>query len=165
MEIEFDINRWKKNVTENFGGLFLVLLVFFVVLGFLGKSFTPATNTILSWSEWQIVKVEKEYNKQLSTDQQYAESLSKLLNAAPDPVRAQIVTDQVVQGTSTGLDALERQRQGLQAAATAVRQWAIGAGTMDEAQAALNNAIQLLKAAEISHQQQENQEQGVNEWR
>lgn len=165
MEIELNLNRFRKNIAENVGGLIAVLLVALFFIGFLGKSFTPSNNSVLSWSEWQIVKIEKEYTQQLSTYQQYAESLSQLVNGTPDPVRAQVVSDQIIQETASGLGALERPRLGLQEAARAVRQWAIGAGPLENAQASLNIAIEWIKAAEITHQKQQEQEQGVNEWR
>ncbi len=163
MEIELSFNRWRQQIRESAGGLVLVLLVALFLIGFLGKAFTPASNTVLSWSEWQIIKVEKEYEQQLSTYQQYAESLSELINETPDPVRAQVVSDQILQNTATGLSALERPRLGLQEAARAVRQWAIGAGSLDTAQASLNTAIQRIQAAELTGQKQP--QEGKNEWR
>lgn len=163
MDIELNLNWWRQQIGERAGGLTLVLLVALFLIGFLGRTFTPTSNTVLSWSEWQIVKIEKEYQKQLSTYQQYAESLSHLINETPDPVRAQVVSDQIVQNTAAGMGALERPRLGLQEAARSVRQWAVGAGSLDTAQSSLNNAIQLIQAAELAVQQPP--EEGGNEWR
>jgi hypothetical protein len=133
MEIELNLNRWRQQIGEQAGGLTLVLLVALFLIGFFGRTFTPASNTVLSWSEWEIVKIEKEYQKQLSTYQQYADSLSQLINQSPDPVRAQVVSDQVLQNTATGMGALERPRLGLQEAARAVWLWAVGAGSLNTA--------------------------------
>ncbi len=163
MEIELNLNRWRQQIWESAGGLVLVLLVALFLIGLLGKAFTPASKTVLSWSEWQIVKIEKAYDQQLSIYQQFAESLSQLINETPDPVRAQVVSDQILQNTASGLRALERPRLGLQVAAQAVRQWAIGAGSLDSAQASLNTAIQLIQAAELTGQKQP--QEGKNEWR
>ena len=163
MEIELNMNRWRQQIREIAGGLVLVLLVALCLIGFLGKTFTPASNTVLSWSEWQIIKIEKEYEQQLSNYQQYTESLSQLINGTPDPVRAQVVSDQILQNTAKGLSALERPRLGLQEAARAVHLWAVGAGSMDSAQASLSNAIQLIQAAELTRQNQP--QEGINEWR
>ncbi len=163
MEIELNFNRWRQKIRERAGGLVLALLAALFLIGFLGRAFTPTSNTVLSWSEWQIIKIEKTYEQQLSTYQQYAESLSQLINGTPDPVRAQVVSDQIVQNTASGLSALERPRLGLQEAASAVRQWAVGAGSIDTAQASLNSAIQLIQAAELTRQNQP--QEGTNEWR
>ncbi len=163
MEIELNLNRWRQQIQESVGGLVLVLMVALFLIGLLGKAFTPASNTVLSWSEWQIIKVEKEYEQQLSTYQQYAESLSQLINETPDPVRAQVVSDQILQNTAAGLTALERPRLGLQEAARAVRQWAVGADSLDTAQASLSTAIHLIQAAELTGQKQP--QEGKNEWR
>lgn len=163
MEIELNMNRGRQQIREIAGWLVLVLLVALFLIGFLGKAFTPASNTVLSWSEWQIIKIEKVYEQELSTYQQYVESLSQLINGTPDPVRAQVVSDQILQNTAMGLTALERPRLGLQEAARAVRLWAVGAGSMDTAEAALSNAIQLIQAAELIRQNQP--QEGTNEWR
>lgn len=163
MEIELNMNRGRQQIRDIAGWLVLVLLVALFLIGFLGKAFTPASNTVLSWSEWQIIKIEKVYEQELSTYQQYAESLSQLINGTPDPVRAQVVSDQILQNTATGLTALERPRLGLQEAARAVRMWAVGAGSMDTAEASLSNAIQLIQAAELIRQKQP--KKGINEWR
>lgn len=163
MEIELNMNRGRQQIRDIAGWLVLVLLVALFLIGFLGKAFTPASNTVLSWSEWQIIKIEKVYEQELSTYQQFAESLSQLINGTPDPVRAQVVSDQILQNTATGLAALERPRLGLQEAARAVRLWAVGAGSMDTAQASLSNAIQLIQAAELTRQNQP--QEGTNEWR
>jgi hypothetical protein len=163
MEIELNMNRGRQQIRDIAGWLVLVLLVALFLIGFLGKAFTPASNTVLSWSEWQIIKIEKVYEQELSTYQQYVESLSQLINGTPDPVRAQVVSDQILQNTATGLSALERPRLGLQEAARAVRLWAVGAGSMDTAEAALSNAIQLIQAADLIRQKQP--KEGINEWR
>lgn len=163
MEIELNMNRGRQQIRDIAGWLVLVLLVALFLIGFLGKAFTPASNTVLSWSEWQIIKIEKVYEQELSTYQQFAESLSQLINGTPDPVRAQVVSDQILQNTTTGLTALERPRLGLQEAARAVRLWAVGAGSMDTAEASLSNAIQLIQAAELIRQNQP--QEGTNEWR
>lgn len=163
MEIELNMNRGRQQIRDIAGWLVLVLLVALFLIGFLGKAFTPASNTVLSWSEWQIIKIEKVYEQELSTYQQYVESLSQLINGTPDPVRAQVVSDQILQNTAMGLTALERPRLGLQEAARAVRLWAVGAGSMDTAQASLSNAIQLIQAAELIRQNQP--QEGTNEWR
>lgn len=163
MEIELNMNRGRQQIRDIAGWLVLVLLVALFLIGFLGKAFTPASNTVLSWSEWQIIKIEKVYEQELSTYQQYVESLSQLINGTPDPVRAQVVSDQILQNTAMGLTALERPRLGLQEAARAVRLWAVGAGSMDTAEAALSNAIQLIQAAELIRQNQP--QEGTNEWR
>lgn len=163
MEIELNMNRGRQQIRDIAGWLVLVLLIALFLIGFLGKAFTPASNTVLSWSEWQIIKIEKVYEQELSTYQQFAESLSQLINGTPDPVRAQVVSDQILQNTTTGLTALERPRLGLQEAARAVRLWAVGAGSMDTAEASLSNAIQLIQAAELIRQNQP--QEGTNEWR
>jgi hypothetical protein len=163
MEIEFDTKNLKETFLDNVGGIFVILLVVLFAIGFLGKTFTPRDNTMLNWNEWQVLKVDKKYNYELSSLQQQIEALSKLVDAQPDPVRAQIVSDQIITNSNKGLSALELQRTALAAAARAVRQWAIGADTRENAQGALQNAINLVAEAEKTIVTQENG--GGEKWR
>lgn len=163
MEIELDPKNLKESLLENAGGMIIILLVILFAVGFLGKTFTPHTNAVLTWSEWQILKIEKEYRQELSSLQQQTEALSKLMESQPDPVRAQVVSEQVITKTQKGLGALELQRTALAAAAKAIRQWAIGADTRENAQAALQDAINQVAEADKSIQVQENG--GGTTWR
>src|SRR5512135_1254526 len=76
--------------------------------------------------------------KVLSQLQAAAESLSRLLNDLPDPVRAQITASSIQRLTSQGQPALQYQRESLAVAAQAVSDWAVGAGDRETALKALD---------------------------
>ena len=122
----------------------LAILLILVVFGWLGSAYTPAGEKPLTWSEWQVMKARRAYLKELAELQVAAESLTILLNNRPDPVRAQLVAENIQRLTGKGLPALVYQRGKLAFAAQAVSDWAVGAIDHQTALKALDQAIQVL---------------------
>ncbi len=142
MELELDFSKkWKL-----IAWLPALLLILFG-LGMLGYYTTPASDKVLTWSEWQVLQARRSYQSELKMLRQDAEILAELLQGTPDIVRAQLTTDRIAQDTSTGQEALVDERQVLYDAALAVRDWAAGTIDRSEAEAALNTAIQTLDEA------------------
>ena len=73
-----------------------------------------------------------------------AETIAELLNAQPDPVRTQIISESIQVLTNSGQPALEYQREKLALAAQAVSDWAVGAMARETARQVLDAAIQTL---------------------
>ena len=128
--------------------VWMMVVVLVLGLGLLGREMTPDGDIVLSWSEWQVMKVSRVYNAELSQLQKSAESLAELVDDHPDPVRAQIITDQVMDRASSGEDALKLQRVAVTGAAMIVRDWSVGAQTHEVALDTIAEAETLLVEAE-----------------
>jgi hypothetical protein len=150
--VELDLT----SLSANWEYAALVIIVALVGLGWLGKTVTPQCNRVLSWSEWEIRKARQTYGVELSQLQKDTDDLAGLINGRPDAVRAQVVADRIVREEQNGQTALEVQRTGVELASEAVRAWAVGSGTRDEAKVALQNAITALQDAEEKFTTQEN---------
>jgi len=140
MEIEIDLseNWW---IT-----LLPIVIAVLVVLAAIGAAVTPAEGGILTPYEWQLRKAEREFHRELAELRDGAEELAALLNKSPDPVRGGMIADNIQALAMDGLPALELQRQAVTAAAEAVRLWTMGGGTREQAEIAVNNAIDALRA-------------------
>lgn len=136
MELDLSDYRWPLVI-----GIVITLLV---GLGWLGHAYIPSGDRLLTRSEWQILKARSAYQKELGGLQSAASTLAGLLNAQPDPVRAQLVTERIQRLTSIGEAALQYQREKLALAAQAVSDWAVGAVDRETARKALDEAIQTL---------------------
>lgn len=128
----------------------VVVLLLLVTLGWLGRLYSPAGDVPLTWSEWQVLKARSAYLKQLSTLQAAADDLVSLLNAQPDPVRAQLTATRIQRLASEGQPALAYQRQKLTLAAQTVSDWAVGAIDHETARQALEQALQALSSLPTS---------------
>jgi hypothetical protein len=122
----------------------MVILLLLLALGGLGAAFTPAGGQALTWTEWQVLKGQRAYQRELARLQAEAEALARLLSQRPDPVRSQLVAARIERLTSDGQPSLGYQREQLAAAAQAVRDWAVGAADYQTAQTALEKAVQVL---------------------
>jgi hypothetical protein len=122
----------------------LVVILLLAVLGWVGYSYLPAGDRALTRSEWQVLKANHTYLKELGKLQFAAETLTELLNAQPDPVRTQLAVEGIQRLTSEGQPALIYQRDKLAFAAQSVRDWAVGALDRYTALQALTQAIQVL---------------------
>jgi hypothetical protein len=122
----------------------LVVILLLASLGWLGYTYLPAGDKPLTRSEWQVLKAGRRYQKELGELQAAAETLATLLNAQPDPVRAQIAAESIQRLTSEGQPALQYQRENLALAAQAVSDWTVGAVDRETARLALETAIQAL---------------------
>jgi hypothetical protein len=122
----------------------LVVILLLASLGWLGYTYLPVGDKPLTRSEWQVLKADRRYKKELGELQAAAETLATLLNAQPDPVRAQIAAESIQRLTSEGQPALQYQRENLALAAQAVSDWTVGAVDRETARQALEEAIQAL---------------------
>jgi hypothetical protein len=122
----------------------LAVILLLAVLGWLGYAYIPSGDRLLTRSEWQVLKANRAYHKELAELQVATETLAALLNARPDPVRAQIAAESIQRLASEGQPALQYQREKLALAAQAVSAWAVGAIDHETARQALDQVIQAL---------------------
>jgi len=136
MELDLSEYRWPL--------IALAAILLLAGLGWLGYAYTPAGDKPLTWTEWQVLKARSAYLGELGELQAAADTLAALLNAQPDPVRAQLAAESIQRLASEGQPALEYQREKLTLAAQAISDWAVGAVDHETARQALDEAIQAL---------------------
>ena len=122
----------------------LAAVVLLVGVGWLGHDYLPSGDRLLTLSEWQVLKASRVYRKEVGQLRTSVESLAELINTRPDPVRAQLLTENVVRMASRGQPALAYPREKLTLAAQAVSDWSVGAIDRESARQALQAAIQAL---------------------
>lgn len=146
MEIELNLSN-KRLVYGILAGLGIVLVL--VGLAFLGKPYTPVADDggvrLLTWQDWQIFKIERQYEDEIAVLRSDAEELAALLNRSQNPVAAQLLATRIGKHTTDGLDALEPARSALALAAQDVLAWSSGSLDRDTASASLFSAVELLK--------------------
>jgi hypothetical protein len=125
---------------------FIVLAAILLLVGTaaLGRALLPSADRLLTLSEWQVLKASRAYQLELQHLQASAENLAALLNARPDPVRAQLLAEDIARLASQGQPALVYSREKLVLAAQAVSDWAVGAIDRESAMQALQDAEQAL---------------------
>jgi hypothetical protein len=136
MELDLSEYRWPL--------IALAAILLLAGLGWLGYAYTPAGDKPLTWTEWQVLKARSAYLDELGELQAAADTLAGLLNAQPDPVRAQLASESIQRLASEGQPALEYQREKLTLAAQAISDWAVGAVDRETARQTLDEAIQAL---------------------
>lgn len=136
MELDLSEYRWPL--------IALAVILLLAGLGWLGYAYTPAGDKPLTWTEWQVLKARSAYLDELGELQAAADTLAALLNAQPDPVRAQLAAESIQRLASEGQPALEYQREKLTLAAQAISDWAVGAVDRETARQSLDEAIQAL---------------------
>jgi hypothetical protein len=139
MELDLTRHRWILPL--------LLSVCLLAALIQIGRACTPESGALLTWADWRVLQGRQAYRLQLQALQRQAEALVELVNAPPDPVLAQLAADQTARQTREGHPALTFQRQLLDSAAQAVRDWAVGAGERAAARQALQAALQSLNAA------------------
>jgi hypothetical protein len=117
-------------------GLAFLLAVF--LLGTAGKPITPDGSRLLTWSDWKVFNNRRAYQRELLQIQTQVVALTSLLEEEPDAVRAQLLSEAIL--NLDGLAVLDYQRELLRQAAAAVRDWSVGAV---EKQAALDQLDQV----------------------
>jgi hypothetical protein len=132
MELDLSDYRWPL--------VALAVILLLAGLGWLGYAYTPAGDKPLTWSEWQVLKARSAYLDELGKLQAAADTLAALLNALPDPVRAQLAAESIQRLASEGQPALQYQREKLALAAQAISDWAVGALDRETARQALEEA-------------------------
>lgn len=146
--MEIELTGLKRIFQQRIWIAVLLLIPILLFLGWLGAPYTDADKAgypkLLSWSEWQIVQARQIYNAELDTLRHEAENLSELLNQEPDPVRAQITAERINRTYAKGQPALAYPRELLISAAGAVQDWSVGALPLEQAQAAMQQAIHAL---------------------
>jgi hypothetical protein len=136
MELNLSDYRWPL--------VALAVILLLAGLGWLGYAYTPAGDKPLTWSEWQVLKARSAYLDELGKLQAAADTLAALLNAQPDPVRAQLAAESILRLASEGQPALQYQREKLTLAAQAISDWAVGALDRETARQALEESIRVL---------------------
>ncbi len=149
--------RWDMRLAATIAALVLIALLALAGLALLGRSYTFGER-VLSWTDWRVQQAGHAYRAELGGLQQDAEILIELLNGrVPDPVRAQIVADQIVTRhgdplryatRAGGQPALARHRDLLMRAAAAVEDWAVGATPREAAQQAVDELMAALGEAD-----------------
>lgn len=146
--MEIELTDLKQSIAR-WPWLSLGLVVLAVLaLGALGSRYTPRDDQgypqLLSPNEWQIILARQAYTAELGYLRREAGLLADLLNQDPDPVRAQITAERIERSYRSGQPALEYQRTALVTAAKTVQDWAAGALPGEQAQQAVEDAIQVL---------------------
>jgi hypothetical protein len=146
IEVLINTEEWKA---KRLPILLLVLISLGLLAGlvFLGKAYTPGSDRVLTWGEWQLLLARRAYSLELGGLQKDMDVLVQLAAQPPDPVKAQIACEQISSRTNTGLASLALQRDAVGAAAQSVQQWAMGSLSKDEVLVSLNAAVQSLTLA------------------
>lgn len=146
--MEIELTGLKRIFHQRIWIAVFLLIPVLLGLGWLGAGYTAANKdgypVALSWSEWQVVQARQVYAAEQEALRREIESLADMLNQEPDPVRAQITAERIVRAYSKGQGALVYQRELLINAAGAVQDWSVGALPLDQAQAAMQLAINAL---------------------
>ena len=143
MEIEVTSSRKTSLVTS----LILLGILAVVVFGFAGYAVTPKSShgsaILLTWDEWHLAKARFAYTNEKYSMQKDVQLLRSVLDGEADPVRTQILADRMLKNYQDGLITLSIERDILNRAIQAVRDWSIGTMTYEEA----DQAVQAGEAA------------------
>ena len=144
MEIDFSDLQIKRQGVLITG----IVIAAAFLLGLLGWYLTPQ-GQVLTWTEWQVYKQHSQYQRELRILTRHADRLAALLENTPDPVRAQLVVEQMTRelDTDVTLVTLSSQTTALTQAGSAVLQWALGSTPQDAAVTALDTANQTIMRA------------------
>jgi hypothetical protein len=129
----------------------LLLIALFAVVGF---TITPQVNNgkgkdVMSWQDWEIMKKRSIFRDELAHIKAQADTLSSVITAVPDPVKIQLVTDNVlIELSNIQSSALIGAKQSMTDATRVIRGWSMGTASRDEARQALDGAIFEIRRAE-----------------
>jgi len=139
MEIDFSDLKYSGNGTW----VTVTVLLAAILLGVLGWFVLP-DGKVLSWTEWQVFKQQRLYQRELMRLTRDADRLADLLGEdVPNPVRGQLVVEQVLGDlNTTSHPALKNQVDALLAANDAIYFWVLGTISKDEAIILLEEANQ-----------------------
>ncbi len=132
---------------ERYAKIILAVAALFVVmaLAVVGRAVTPDPARLIDGDDWRARKIAGQYERELAALRTDAESLATALDGAPDAVAASILAGRIARSHHSGLDLLANQRSAVIAAAEAVRLWAQGGLSRDEAASAVRGALEALK--------------------
>lgn len=139
--MEFDLTRYRWPLIA------LAVLTLLAGLGWIGYAYTPENDGVLTWAEWQVFKARRAYRQELGALQAAGDTLAALLDARPDPVRAQLEAARIQRLAAQGQPSLAYPREKLSVAAQSVSDWATGAIERETARAALDEALHALAPA------------------
>lgn len=123
-----------------------------VLVAILGRWLTPvdadSQSRVLTWTEWLVFKQHRAYRSDVRILTSNANRLADLLDEEPDPVRVQLVVEQVGRNLEkVDHPALDAQRERVLIAAEQILTWSLGPGDKDTATTALDEAIQSIQQA------------------
>jgi hypothetical protein len=129
-----------------------MVLIALVLVAILGRWLTPidadSQSRVLTWTEWLVFKQHRAYQSDVRILTGNANRLADLLDEEPDPVRVQLVVEQVGRNLEkVDHPALDAQRERLWTAAEQILAWSLGPGDKDTATTALDEAVQAIQQA------------------
>ena len=150
--MELDFSDFKLSGSGNGSGAWIsaVSLLVLLLLGLLGWFVLPE-GKVLTWTEWQVFKQQRTYQRELTRLTADADRLAGVLDETiPEPVRSQLILESVLADlNATTHSALKNQVDALLLANDAVYWWVLGSGSKDAAITLLDQANQgLLHAIE-----------------
>ena len=119
-----------------------------LLVGLLGWFVSP-DGQLLTPTEWQVYKQHNQYQQELRTLTRHADRLAELLKMPPDPVRAQLVSEQMEHDLerNVNLAALADPESALLTAGDAMLTWSLGTASKNDAISALDMANQSIERA------------------
>jgi hypothetical protein len=144
-------HRLRQEIVVNIDRRMLRVLLLMLTLGAiaglaaLGRSYTPVPARVIGWGDWQALKVERQYRRELSRLREDLADLADMVKRRPDPVRAEMAAARYAQNHAGGLGLLEYQRDIVLTATEVVRDWASGYETYEDAVAVVNMAVEALE--------------------
>lgn len=152
--MELDFSDFKLSGSGNGAWITGISLLVALLLGVLGWFVLPE-GKVLTWTEWQVFKQQRTYQRELVRLTADADRLAKLLDESiPEPVRSQLILESVLADlNATTHSALKNQVDALLIANDAVYWWVLGSGSKNDAILLLDSANQgLLNAIEAQEQ-------------
>ena len=152
--MELDFSDFKLSGSGNGAWITGISLLVALLLGVLGWFVLPE-GKVLTWTEWQVFKQQRTYQRELVRLTADADRLAKLLDESiPEPVRSQLVLESILADlNATTHPALKNQVDAMLLANDAVYWWVLGSGTKNDAIRLLDTANQgLLNAIEAQEQ-------------
>jgi hypothetical protein len=146
VEIEFDAPKGQFF----YSAVFVIVLLTLAGLGWLGQGVTRVSEDgralILSWTDYQVAKMEREYLAQKTRLRSAVDDIARLFAKDPSPMEAQIHLDRIEKDVNNARDlpGLADARQAVLLAADAVRAYSLGKYSHTDTAGAINDAAELL---------------------
>jgi hypothetical protein len=146
MEIEFNAPKGQYF----YPAIVIVVLLALAGLGWLGQGVTRTGDDgralVLSWTDYQVAKMEREYLAQKTRLRSAVEDIARLFARNPSLMEAQIHLDRIEKDVSANVDlpSLADARLAVLQAADAVRAYSLGKYSHSDTAGAINYAAELL---------------------